>query len=81
MPAPTHPLVDEAFRLTDAAADNVRTVAALHLAGHLSLEALVAAVDTYRDADRELEALRAQLLRVNGRAYALRRTVNVRGEV
>lgn len=80
MPVAIHPLIDAAYRLTDAAADNVRAVAELHLAGHASLECLVNAVDTFRAADRELEALLTLRLDVNGRTYTLNRPTNVRGE-
>lgn len=82
MPDTVHPLVNEARLLVDASADNVRTVAGLFARGSVTLATLLDAVDTFRAADRELDALLALRLVVNGRTYTLRRpaTSNVRGE-
>lgn len=77
-----HPLLSAAFALTDASADNVRAVAAELVAGRATLDELLSAVDTFSEADRELRAIQALRLVVNGRTYTLRRpaTGDVRGE-
>lgn len=76
-----HPLLSAAYQLADATADNVRDVAAELVAGRATLDQLVIAVETYRDADRELRAIQELRLVVNGRTYSLRRpsAASVRG--
>lgn len=75
-----HPLVDAAYALTDAAADNVTAVAGRLIANRATLADLVAAVDTYRAADAELEQLLSLRLVVNGRRYTLRRPARAGGQ-
>lgn len=76
---PVHPLLDAAYRLADATADNVAAVAAELVAHRATLAELVDAVDTYRAAEHELSQLLSLRLVVNGRRYTLRRPVQVGG--
>lgn len=79
-----HPLLHEARLAADLLADAVALAAARLTSGRGSLAELLAAVDAYRVADRELEQLDALRVNVNGRAYTLRpstlRRTNVRGD-
>lgn len=79
-----HPILDEARFAADLAADAIALAAARLTSGRGSLSELLAAVDAFRVADRELAQLDALRVTVNGRAYTLRpstrRRTNVRGE-
>lgn len=79
-----HPILDEARVAANLAADAIALAAARLTSGRGSLDQLLAAVDAFRVADRELAQLDALRVTVNGRAYTLRpstrRRTNVRGE-
>ena len=76
---PDHPLLDEARRLTDAAADRIHAIAVDLTHGHASLAQLVAASLTFAARNAELTQLEQMVTTttVQGRVYVLRR--NVRG--